>query len=265
VSVSDAISGSAEQQAGPAVPAPFRWQDGHLRADWPGGGVLFTTRRGGVSRGPYAELNLGGSTRDDPRAVAANRATAAALAGVGPDDLVRGQQVHGTRVQRDAAPAPFGAELERADGQATTSRGAAVMVLTADCLPVTLVAPGAVAVVHAGWRGLAAGVVQAGVVGVRALGGDPVTAAIGPGAGGCCYEVGDEVRAAFAATHDGAGLAGDRHVDLKAAARARLAACSVAEIHDAGLCTICSDPALFFSHRRDAGVTGRQAGLAWRS
>ena len=136
----------------------------------------------------------------------------------------------------------------------------AALVLTADCLPIALIAPGAVAMVHAGWRGLAAGVLEEGVEAVRELGGEAeLRAAIGPGAGGCCYEVGAEVHAAFGRPAERA------EIDLKALARERLLAAGVAEVHDVGLCTMCSDPALFFSHRRDGGITGRQAGLAWRS
>jgi hypothetical protein len=140
----------------------------------------------------------------------------------------------------------------------------APIVLVADCLPIALAAPGAVAMVHAGWRGLAGGVVDEGVRALRALGAPgAVTAAIGPGAGGCCYEVGEEVHAAFAQhgedVHDG------RKLDLKAIARRDLEAAGVAEVHDVGLCTLCAEPGLFFSHRRDGGVTGRQAGVAWRT
>ena len=116
--------------------------------------------------------------------------------------------------------------------------------------------------VHAGWRGLAAGVVAEGARAVRELGaGGPLAAAIGPGAGPCCYEVSDEVRDVFAA--HGPGARRGRNLDLKAIARAELEGSGVSEIHDAELCTICSE--LFFSHRRDHGVTGRQAGLAWLS
>jgi copper oxidase (laccase) domain-containing protein len=117
---------------------------------------------------------------------------------------------------------------------------------------------------HAGWRGLAGGVVAAGVAGVRALGASgPVAAAIGPGAGGCCYEVGEEVHAAFAA--HGGEVRNGRNLDLKAVARRELEAAGVRTVDDVGLCTLCAGRDLFFSHRRDGGVTGRQAGVAWRS
>ncbi len=119
----------------------------------------------------------------------------------------------------------------------------------------------AVGVVHAGWRGLAGGVLAEGVRAVRELGAQgPLWAAIGPGAGGCCYEVGDEVRAHFAPEH-----ARGRLLDLKAAAAAQLAGLGVEHVHDCGLCTLCAEPGLLFSHRRDGGVTGRQAGVAWRA
>jgi polyphenol oxidase len=236
------------------LPAPFEPVGDHIGIELPGGRALFTTRRGGVSEGPYASLNLGRWTDDEPAAIEDNRKRLAAILDRPLDDVVQQCQVHGTTVLRVTAPA----EPQDADGQATTLRDTALLVLTADCLPIALVGPDAVAIVHAGWRGLASGVIDAGMGAVREL--DPsgrIAAAIGPGAGGCCYEVGDEVRAAFGAT--------GRTVDLKAIARERLAAAGVAEIHDTGLCTICSDPSLFFSHRRDRGLTGRQAGVVWRS
>jgi len=119
-----------------------------------------------------------------------------------------------------------------------------------------------VAVVHAGWQGLAAGVIAAGASAVRELGsGGPLAAAIGPGAGPCCYEVGDELRERFAAY--GPLVRRGRNLDLKQIARLQLGAAGVPEIADVDRCTICSDSALFFSHRRDRGVTGRQVGIAW--
>ena len=215
----------------------------HLAVDLPGGTALFTTRRGGVSEGPYASLNLGLWTDDDPVHVRRNRELAQGHTGAA--RLAQGRQVHGTRVVVD------GRGIEESDGQVTTARGVAAMVLVADCLPVALAGADGVGVVHAGWRGLAAGVLEAGVEATGA-----VAAAIGPGIGPCCYEVGDDVRAVFGAQ--------GRTLDLKAVARARLEAAGVQEIHDCGLCTAC-DPERFFSHRRDRGITGRQAGLAWRS
>jgi hypothetical protein len=152
----------------------------------------------------------------------------------------------------------------RADGQITHEPGLALTALTADCLPIAVAGDGAVAMLHAGWRGLRDGVIAAGVAAVRERGADgALRAAIGPGAGPCCYEVGDEVLAAFA--DEPAATRGESKLDLKAIARAQLERAGVIEVHDIALCTICSDPALLFSHRRDRGVTGRQAGIAWLS
>jgi polyphenol oxidase len=221
----------------------FRAAGEHLAIDLPGGTALFTTRRGGVSEGPYASLNLGLWTDDDAGRVRDNRERLRAA--VGAERLAQGRQVHGTRVVVDAD------SIEEADGQVTTAPGVAAMVLVADCLPVALAGLERVGMVHAGWRGLAAGVLEAGAEATGA-----VAAAIGPGIGPCCYEVGDDVRAVFGTS--------ERTLDLKAIARARLEAAGVRDIHDCGLCTSC-DAERFFSHRRDRGVTGRQAGLAWRS
>jgi polyphenol oxidase len=233
------------------------WDGEHLVADLGGARALFTSRRGGVSAGPFASLNLGERTDDDPAAVAENHARLQALAGGA--RLARTSQVHGRDVVRHADGDGAGGPRREADGGATRERGVAPVVLTADCLPVALHAPGAVAMVHAGWRGLAAGVLDEGLAALRDLGADgTVVAAIGPGAGPCCYEVGDEVRAAFA---DVPEARAGRHIDLKRIAATRLRAAGVAEVHDAGLCTMCDER--FFSHRRDAGVTGRQGGAAW--
>ena len=224
----------------------FRADGDHLVIDLPCATALFTTRRGGVSEGPYASLNVGVLTDDDSDRVAANRERVRARTGA--ERLAQGRQVHGTRVVVD------GEGGEEADGQVTTRPGVAAIVLVADCLPVALAGPGAAGVVHAGWRGLSDGVLEAGVAAVG--GGGPVAAAIGPGIGPCCYEVGDDVRAVFATSGP--------TLDLKAIARERLRAAGVADVCDCGLCTAC-DPGRFFSHRRDRGVTGRQAGMAWRS
>jgi YfiH family protein len=134
-----------------------------------------------------------------------------------------------------------------------------MMVLTADCLPVALGSASAVAMVHAGWRGLAAGVLQSGVDALRQLSGEEeILAVIGPGAGSCCYEVGPEVRAIF-----GTAQADDRVIDLQAIARERLLAAGVTHVRHVDACTICDER--FFSHRREGARAGRQAGVAWRS
>ena len=192
----------------------------------------------------------------------------------------RGRQVHGTLVRRvgpgEARPgegpvwktppregpaweAPPGESLLEADGQATALPGLGVMVLTADCLPVALGSAGAVAMLHAGWRGLAAGVLEEGVRAMRDLGaGGQIVAVIGPGAGACCYEVGPEVHAALGSGDSAAG-----HIDLHAIARERLLAAGVSRVRDLGICTICDRA--FFSHRREGASAGRQAGVAWLS
>jgi polyphenol oxidase len=246
----------------PPLPDPFRWRDDHIAADLDGGHVLFSTRRGGVSGGPFASLNLGLLTDDEPEAVAANRERLAGTVGVPFARFLYGRQVHGTRVRRATATRDPERPVAEEDGQATALADAPALVFVADCLPVMLAADGAVAALHGGWRGLAGGVLAEGVAALCELGAGPVTAAIGPGAGCCCYEVGEEVHAAFAG-YD--ARRGERNLDLKAIARAKLAEAGVDGVHDVGLCTLCGDPELFFSHRRDDGVTGRQAGVVWRS
>ena len=240
--------------------APFHHAGEHVGIDLAGARVVFTTRRGGSSTGPYASLNLGRFTDDDPACVERNRRMLQEQLGV---RFAYARQVHGARVQRILqAPAKLPAP-DPADGQATALAGVAPLVLTADCLPVALAGDGAVAMLHAGWRGLQAGVIAEGVAALRELGArGALAAAIGPGAGPCCYEVGDEVRAAFADYGD--GVRRGRKIDLKAIARGQLEHAGVSEVHDVGLCTICLS-SLFYSHRRDGGVTGRQAGIAWLS
>lgn len=236
-----------------SLPDPFFAAGEHIAIELPGARAVFTTRYGGHSSGSYKSLNLGLLTDDDRAAVEQNRATLSAELGV---HFSYVRQVHGALVQRLYEPA---GPVE-GDGSATASHGVAPIVLTADCLPVAITGGATVAVVHAGWRGLAAGVIAEGVAAVRELGrGGELAAAIGPGAGPCCYEVGDEVREAFAA-HGPEVLRG-RNVDLKAIARAQLEAAGVSAVHDVGMCTICTEQ--FFSHRRDHGITGRQAGAAW--
>lgn len=248
-----------------ALPDPFRWEDEHLAIDLPGARAVFTTRRGGVSRGAFATLNLGRLTADDPGAVSRNRELLQSSVG-GRIAMIR--QVHGSRVvlltdaEHASGPQPQG-ELEEADGQATAVRGVAPIVLTADCLPIALAAGGAVAILHAGWRGLAEGIIRYGVEAVRKLAGEPqsLVAAIGPGAGVCCYEVGEEVHQRFGSYR--ALARRGPNLDMKAIATEQLAGAGVSAVHDADLCTICSPRSLFFSHRRDGGITGRQAGLIW--
>jgi len=195
--------------------------------------------------------------------------------------LARGYQIHGTTVvsirdetalpdpDPDPRPGPgpgpdssptSGRPSIQADGQATSLAGVGAMALAADCLPVALGCEGAVGMIHAGWRGLAAGVLEEGVRAVRELGGEgEIAAVIGPGAGPCCYEVGPEVHAAFDPV--GAHPAGRGTIDLKAIATARLLTAGVDRVDDVELCTICDER--FFSHRREGADAGRQAGVAW--
>jgi polyphenol oxidase len=247
------------------LPAPFRHEGEHVAIELPGGRALFTTRRGGVSHGPYASLNLGSFTGDERANVEVNRERLAELVEIPTERFAQGRQLHEATVRRRREP-PDPAERPPgpADGQATDQTGVASVVLVADCVPVAVAGPEAVAMLHCGWRGLAAGIVAEGVAALRELGADgTLTAAIGPGAGRCCYEVGEEVHAAFADL--GPEVRDGRRLDLKLVVRRRLEAAGVAETHDVDLCTMCSDPDLFFSHRRDGGETGRQAGVVWRS
>ena len=227
----------------------------------PGGRVAFSTRHGGVSEGPYASLNLGILTDDDQERVAENRSRLAGAVGIDAGRIAMGWQVHGTDVlEWDGPPdgggyANPGAELARVDGHTTRAGGVALLVLVADCLPVALVAPGRVAMVHCGWRGLAGGILE------RAVGffEETPVAAVGPGIGRCCYEVGPEVVERF-----DPGFADGRMLDLRAVADRSLRDAGVARVEHVDLCTSCR-PDLFFSHRRDGGVTGRQCGIVVRA
>jgi YfiH family protein len=234
-----------------------------FEVELPGARALFTTRVGGVSEGPYESLNLGILTGDDPERVAENRRRTAARAGLAEERVAMGWQVHGADLlEWDAPPdrggyANPGAELARVDGHLTSQPDVGLLVLVADCLPVALAAPGRVAMIHCGWRGLAAGIVERAVERFDS----PPAAAIGPGIGRCCYEVGQEVLDAFRELD---GVAGGRMLDLNAIVRRKLEGAGVEGVEDVGLCTSCHSE-LFFSHRRDGGMTGRQGGLAWLS
>lgn len=245
-----------------------------LPADWPAppGVVAFTTLRhgAGTSGPPFDTFNLGARCGDDAGAVAANRR-----------ELVEGfalpsaprwlKQVHGTTVVR-VDPDAFD-EVE-ADAAVTDAPGVVLAILSADCLPVVFAADDGseVAAAHAGWRGLADGVLEATLAAMRTPP-ERLVAWMGPAAGPEAYEVGEEVREAFAAMaaptgSDGAFVAtrpGHWRVNLFALARRRLEAAGLApaSIHGGGLSTI-ADPARFFSHRRDRR-TGRMATLAWRA
>lgn len=234
-----------------------RW----LEAKMHGAHAAFTTRLGGVSEPPFDSLNLGVLTDDEEGAVAENRRRLAAALGIDPGQVPIGLQVHGAEVirhQGPQSPSPFaapGSPLPEADGHVVTAPGLTPLVFVADCLPIALLGPRGLALLHCGWRPMAAGILAKGVVMVGAT-----EAAIGPGIGPCCYEVGDEVLAAFSEL--GEGVADGRMLDLVEVARRLLAAAGVEKVESAGLCTSCESE-LFFSHRRDGGRTGRQAGLAW--
>jgi YfiH family protein len=228
-----------------------RW----LEADLGGAAAAFSTRLGGVSDPPFDRLNLGLLTDDAEDAVIENRRRLVSALGFERGQVAFARQVHGTRLL-DHRLARAG-DLEEADGHVISEPGMAALVFVADCLPVALAGAGGAAMVHAGWRGLAGGILAAAAEAVEAD-----AAAIGPGIGPCCYEVGDEVLAAFADL--GEGVARGRMLDLPEAARRSLAKAGVGRIESAGLCTSC-EPELFFSHRRDEGRTGRQGGLVWLS
>lgn len=238
-----------------------RW----LEADLGGARAAFSTRLGGVSEAPYDTLNLGLLTEDSDDAVAENRMRLAAALGFAPEQIVFARQVHGTGLI-EGATADRGSfrsmgdrkeppdDVPEADGHVVREPGVVPLVFVADCLPVALYGPSGVAMVHAGWRGLAGGILAAGAEAVGAT-----RAAIGPGIGPCCYEVGEEVLSAFAGLGD---VVSDRMLDLPGVARRLLARAGVEEVEASGLCTSCEQE-LFFSHRRDEGRTGRQAGVAW--
>ena len=241
----------------------MEWQEREggrvLEADLPGALATFTTRLGGVSGGPFASLNLGLLTGDEPSHVRENRRRAALAAGVAPQSVLIGHQVHGAEItRREAAPRPNpyaepASAPPKVDGQVTSTPGLAPAVLVADCLPVAVAGPAGIAMLHCGWRGLAAGIVDRGAQEVRAT-----HAAIGPGIGPCCYEVGPEVLEAFARLGD--GMADGRMLDLRAVASRLLEEAGVRAVEISELCTSCNAE-LFYSHRRDEGRTGRQAGL----
>jgi YfiH family protein len=250
----------------------FAWSEARgvpwLEIALPGARAAFSTRQGGVSAAPYDSLNLGILTADDPDAVISNRHALARALGRDPDGIAYGLQVHGCDVEVHEAPLA-GAEPVPSDAQATAFAELTPLVLVADCLPLALGAPGAVAMAHCGWRGVVSEVVANAVAAVEALAGcgpEEIHCALGPGIRACCYEVGTEVLEAFERRGHGTAIEPGGRLDLGAAVRAELERCGVGaqRLADCELCTSC-DPERFFSHRRDGGTTGRQAGLIWRS
>ena len=236
-----------------AAPGPYR--------------VAFSTRLGGVSEEEFASLNLGILTEDDPARVVVNRTRLCEAVDADPDGATMAWQRHGgtvTRAQSRGIITP-GTVYDHCDGLWSDAPGRAMLLLTADCLPIAIarsdgIRP-AVEILHAGWRGLLAGIVAAGV---RAIGAPKLVAAIGPSIGPCCYEVGDEVAAPFRqafgedVVHEGSRL------DLWTAAERALRAAGVEHVDRFDLCTACNGDR-FFSHRRDHGRTGRQGVIAYVS
>jgi len=248
-----------------------------LRPTWaaPGAGALMSTRHGGVSEGLFESLNLRDGLGDTPAAVAHNLQRFAASLGAPPQWLT---QVHGSRVRRLQAGAPaLRGDDAQADASITTERGVACAIQVADCLPVLFVAAGAdgravaVGAAHAGWRGLAAGVLEATLAALcDACGATPpqVQAWLGPCIGPRRFEVGADVLLAFGADPEGdasprfIGQGGGKWLaDLAGLARDRLQAAGVAQVDGGRWCTV-EDASRFFSYRRD-GVTGRMAAAVW--
>jgi YfiH family protein len=213
----------------------MRWDEKYgvrwLEADLPDAKVVFST-------------SSAGSIKED-------RLPLARALGIDPGRIVSGRQVHGADLAFHEAST---AATPAVDGHVLRAAGPIGLVYTADCLPVAVGGPDGVAMLHCGWRGLAAGIVGRGAEAV-----DATHAAIGPGIGPCCYEVGDDVLTAFDDLGD--EIATGRMLDLPAIARRLLEQAGVEKIDPADLCTRC-EKELFFSHRRDGGP-GRQAGLAW--
>jgi len=223
--------------------------------------LLFSTRLGGVSRPPYDQLNLGRSTADDPAAVTENRARLLREAGLDPARLATAGQVHGARVVEVSGPGHH----PGCDALLTRTAGVALAVTTADCMSLLFQAPGVVAAAHSGWRGTADGLPCTTLEAVCRLAGcvpDAVEVAIGPAIRGCCYEVGEDVASRFPAAAR-VPTSGRPRLDLPTAAGHALREAGVRPeaIHDLGACTSC-EPALYYSHRRDQGLTGRHWGVA---
>jgi YfiH family protein len=232
------------------VPGPYR--------------VAFSTRVGGVSEGDFSSLNLGILTDDDPARVVVNRTRLCDAVGADPDGATMAWQRHGSTVTR-AQPRGIvtpGTVYDHCDGLWSDEAGRAMLLLTADCMPIAIARTEgerpALEILHAGWRGLLAGIVAAGV---RAIGARKLAAAIGPSIGPCCYEVGDEVARPFQEAF-GEDVVRDGKLDLWTSAERALRAAGVERVDRFDICTMCNADR-FFSHRRDHGRTGRQGIIAY--
>ena len=253
----------------------FSWEhrDGVSWLAWGAGGVraAFPARTGGVSAPPLDSLNLGLSVNDDPVNVLENRRRLCGAIGVPQKRLVVPGQVHGTTLrwvgEAEAGRGAFDSPsvVREHDGLLTAAAGLGLAVSYADCVPIVIVAEGEdgplYATVHAGWRGMIAGIggLAAAELGRR---GRLVAAAVGPSIGPCCFAVDEELRRRFEARYPGSAGAGT--VDLWHCARLDLEQAGVPgeAVDVAGLCT--ASDARFFSHRRDQGATGRHLAVAWR-
>jgi len=223
--------------------------------------AAFSTRQGGVSEGDFESLNLGILTDDEPGRVVENRRILADAVGADPETATMAWQIHGSRVfEADGRGIVTpGTDFEQGDGLWTERPGGALGLLTADCFPVVLArqegAPRLV-VLHVGWRGLVEGILENGVAAVAG----PALAAIGPGIGPCCYEVGEDVAEPFRERF-GADVMRGTNLDLAEAIERGLREAGVESVERTGHCTSC-EPELFFSPRRDRGRTGRQGVIA---
>ena len=228
-----------------------------IRWDAPGPyTVAFSTRLGGVSEGSFESLNLGRRTRDKSENVDENRRRLCASVGVEPERLALNRQIHGAIVNR-AGP---GDRSKDGDGLWTDEPGVPMLAFSADCLPIAVArvngSPG-LALLHAGRLGLLDGIVQAGVA---ALGGR-LAAIVGPGIGPCCYEVGEDILAAYRVRF-GPDVVHGRNLDLWTAAERVLREAGIDELERIDVCTACNADR-FFSHRRDGALTGRQGVIGY--
>jgi YfiH family protein len=223
--------------------------------------LRFSTRLGGISAPPFDTLNLGRSTTDRPANVAENRRRFLVAAALDPDRLVTAGQVHGARIVEVTQPG----HVMECDALLTRVPGLTLAVTIADCMPLLYVAPGAIAVVHAGWRGTAGdlpAIVLRALCAAADCGPDRVDVSLGPCIRACCYQVGTEVARRFPS--DALRPDGDRwRLELPRVAARQLgeAGLPAGNFQDVGACTMC-EPHFYFSHRRDGSPSGRHWAVA---